>query len=148
MSNTPELVLVGGGNMGSALVGGLVASGMDPRTITVVEIDAAKRSDLAARFGVVTSAGIVAGRGAVVAVKPADAPAAAASLATAGTPREIIARLNSELVKAAVASDLKERLAVLGAEPAVTSPERFGALLKSETEKYGKIVRALGLKAD
>ena len=58
MSNTPELVLVGGGNMGSALVGGLVASGMDPRTITVVEIDAAKRSDLAARFGVVTSAGI------------------------------------------------------------------------------------------
>jgi pyrroline-5-carboxylate reductase len=87
MSNTPELVLVGGGNMGSALVGGLVASGMDPRGITVVEIDAAKRSDLAARFGVATSAGIVAGRGAVVAVKPADAPSAAAALAWAGTPR-------------------------------------------------------------
>ena len=66
----------------------------------------------------------------------------------AAAPRDIIARLNGELVKAGNANDLKERLAVLGAEPLVTSPERFNAFLKSETEKYGKIVRALGLKAE
>lgn len=56
-------------------------------------------------------------------------------------------RLNAELVKVANTPELRERLATLGAEAVVTSPEQFTAFLKSETENYGKIVRALGLKA-
>jgi tripartite-type tricarboxylate transporter receptor subunit TctC len=43
-------------------------------------------------------------------------------------------------------ADLRERLAVLGVEPAGKSAEQMAAYLKSEIDKYGKIVRAIGLK--
>ncbi len=71
-----------------------------------------------------------------------------ALLAPAGTPREIVMRLNAEIIKVANTPELRERLNTLGAEAVVTSPEQFTAFLRSETAKYGKIVRALGLRAD
>ena len=71
-----------------------------------------------------------------------------ALLLPAGTSRDIVMRLHAEIAKAGGAPDLRERLAALGAEPVVSSPEQFASFLKNETEKYGKIVRALGLKAD
>ena len=86
-SDRPQLVLVGGGNMGSALLGGLVAGRLDPRSITVVETDAAKRRTLQDTFGVVTSESVVPGDGALVAVKPADVPGVCGQLAALGVPR-------------------------------------------------------------
>ena len=86
---TNELVLIGGGNMGSALLGGLVAGGWDPQGIVVVEIDATKRSALESQFGVRTSAEIVGGNGAVIAVKPGDAVDVCARVAALGTPRAL-----------------------------------------------------------
>jgi pyrroline-5-carboxylate reductase len=86
-SEQPQLVLIGGGNMGSALLGGLVAGRLDPRQITVVETDSAKREALAARFGVATSATVVPGAGALVAVKPADVPGVCGQLAGLGVAR-------------------------------------------------------------
>jgi tripartite-type tricarboxylate transporter receptor subunit TctC len=71
-----------------------------------------------------------------------------ALLVPAGTPREIVMRLNADIARAANTPELRERLNTLGAEVVVTSPEQFSAFLKSETEKYGRVVRALGLKAD
>ena len=87
MTSRPRLVVVGGGNMGTALVAGLVASGWDPATITVVEIDADKRSLLERDLGVCTSPSAVVADGAIVAVKPGDVPAVVAELAALGTPR-------------------------------------------------------------
>lgn len=87
MSTRARLVVVGGGNMGAALVAGLVASGWDPASMIVVEIDAAKREALARDLGVQTSAEVVAADGAIVAVKPADVPSVVAELARLGTPR-------------------------------------------------------------
>lgn len=84
-----ELVLVGGGNMGSALLGGLVAAGWDPSGIVVVELDPAKRAGLEREFGVRTSGDIVAGNGAVLAVKPGDTAAVCARVAALGTPRAL-----------------------------------------------------------
>jgi pyrroline-5-carboxylate reductase len=77
-----ELVIVGGGKMGEALLGGLVASRWaDPTELAVVEPVAARRDELTARFpGVTVSADPVPAAGAVVAVKPADVPAACRSL--------------------------------------------------------------------
>lgn len=87
MTSRARLVVVGGGNMGAALVAGLVASGWDPGSVTVVEIDAAKRTSLEHDLGVRTSASTVPADGAIVAVKPADVPAVVAELAELGTPR-------------------------------------------------------------
>ena len=81
------LVVMGGGNMGGALVGGLVAAGWEPDRITVVDPDAAKRDSLAALHGVVTAAEPSRADGAVVAVKPGDAAAVCIRLGELGVPR-------------------------------------------------------------
>lgn len=73
--------------MGTALVGGLIHGGWNPSTITVVEIDSAKRAALEAVYGVQTSEQIVEADGALIAVKPADAVAVCALAVTAGVPR-------------------------------------------------------------
>lgn len=86
---TNEIVLVGGGNMGSALLGGLVAAGWNPAGIVVVELDAGKRAGLERDFGVRTSEAPVAGGGAVIAVKPGDAAAVCAQVAALGIPRAL-----------------------------------------------------------
>lgn len=87
MSGAVRLVVVGGGNMGAALVGGLVDGGWDPASICVVEIDAAKREALASSTGVHVSADLVPADGAVVAVKPGDVAAVSTRLAALGVQR-------------------------------------------------------------
>jgi len=69
-------------------------------------------------------------------------------LAPAGTPKEIIAKWNAELVKILGTPDVKERLLAQGAEPAPGTPEQFAALIKSEIPKYAKIVKDSGAKVD
>jgi tripartite-type tricarboxylate transporter receptor subunit TctC len=69
-------------------------------------------------------------------------------LAPAGTPREIITRLNAELVKALSAPDLKEKLAGIGIEPKTDTPEQFDAFIRSETERYAKVIKAAGIKGE
>ena len=82
-----RLVIIGGGNMGTALVGGLIHGGWQPSSITVVEIDASKRAALEADYGVTTSNSVVNADGALIAVKPSDAVAVCASAVAAGVPR-------------------------------------------------------------
>lgn len=69
-------------------------------------------------------------------------------LAPAGTPREIITRLNAELVKALAAPDTREKLASIGIEPMTDTPEQFAAFIRSETERYAKVIKAAGIKGE
>ncbi len=71
-----------------------------------------------------------------------------AVFAPVATPREVVARLDAELVKAVNAPDVRERFAALGVEPASKTSEQMAVYLKSEIDKYGRIVRAIGLKID
>jgi tripartite-type tricarboxylate transporter receptor subunit TctC len=71
-----------------------------------------------------------------------------AVLVPAATPRDVIRRLDAELVKVVTAPDLRDRFAALGVEPASKTAEQMAAYLKSEIDKYGKIVRAIGLKIE
>ncbi|MGH8618018.1 MAG: Bug family tripartite tricarboxylate transporter substrate binding protein [Burkholderiales bacterium] len=66
----------------------------------------------------------------------------------AGTPREIVSRMNGEMVKALKTDDLKQRLSQQAFEPSITTPEEFGAYLLNEQAKYAKIVKAIGLKPE
>lgn len=86
-TGTSRLVIIGGGNMGTALLGGLIASGWKASDITVVELDAEKRLALESTYGVRTSDVIVGGHGALIAVKPGDAANVCAQLAGLGIPR-------------------------------------------------------------
>lgn len=87
MDLSQSLVIVGGGNMGTALVGGLIDSGLNPSNITVVEIDPQKCSTLESSFGIHTSDVIVGGDGVLIAVKPGDAAAVSAQAGELGVRR-------------------------------------------------------------
>ena len=69
-------------------------------------------------------------------------------LAPAGTPRPIVMRLNSELVKIMHSPELKEKLAASGTEPLTSTPEEFAAYIKREMTKWGDVIRKSGAKAD
>ena len=64
----------------------------------------------------------------------------------AGTPPAIIARLNQETVKAVGSSEVREKLLGAGVEPEAGTPEQLAAKLRAETEKWGKVVKAAGMK--
>ncbi len=68
-------------------------------------------------------------------------------LAPAGTPRDILSRLNAEVQKALGAPDMRERLAKLGAEAMTMTPEQFNDFLKQEHANLGEVMRASGVKA-
>jgi tripartite-type tricarboxylate transporter receptor subunit TctC len=70
-------------------------------------------------------------------------------LAPAGTPREIIDRLNAEIAKALESPDVRERLAPGGlSELPGGTPERFGDFIKTEIGKWSKVVKESGAKID
>ena len=66
----------------------------------------------------------------------------------AGIPRDIVARLNGELVRVLNTTDMKERLAKLGTEVRAGTPETFGSWLGTEQAKWAKVVRQSGVKFD
>ena len=69
-------------------------------------------------------------------------------LAPAGTPRDIIGRLNAEIVKLLNSADVKERFAKQGVEVRTSTPEQFSTFLRSEVDRWGKVIRDAGIKAD
>ncbi|MCE7529093.1 tripartite tricarboxylate transporter substrate binding protein [Polynucleobacter sp. IMCC 29146] len=69
-------------------------------------------------------------------------------LAPAGTPKPIIERLNKELVSIVATPDFKVLMEKNGAEPISNSPDQFGSMIRAEVERYGKVVKNIGLKLD
>lgn len=69
-------------------------------------------------------------------------------VAPTGTPREAIALLNGEIVKALKLPDILERLAGDGAVAVGSTPEEFGAYIKSEITKWSAVIKAAGATAD
>ena len=68
--------------------------------------------------------------------------------APAGTPAAIISKLNSEIVSAIKTPDIRDFITREGAEPVGSSPQEFGAHLKSEIGRYTNVARAANLKVD
>ena len=71
-----------------------------------------------------------------------------ALLAPAGTPREIVARLNSTVAAIGQTPEIRDRLVAQGAEPLGGTPEQVAAFVRSEIEKWGKVVAASGARAE
>jgi len=69
-------------------------------------------------------------------------------VAPAGTPHEVVVKLNRAFVAALNAPETKTRFASLLAEPVGNSPEQFGSFMKIELAKYEKVVKATGAKVD
>jgi tripartite-type tricarboxylate transporter receptor subunit TctC len=71
-----------------------------------------------------------------------------AVIAPKGTPPAVVEKLKAEIHKALADPEVKERLAGLGAVAAPTSPQELGTLVRTEHERYGKLIREAGIKAN
>ena len=69
-------------------------------------------------------------------------------VAPAGTPKDIIDRWHGEIAKVVATSEVKERLETLGFAPVANMPDEFGARIKLETARWGKVVHDANIKAD
>jgi tripartite-type tricarboxylate transporter receptor subunit TctC len=70
------------------------------------------------------------------------------AFAPAGTPKEIVAALNREIARALASPEIRERFAVLGFTPVGSSPDEFKALIRSDMETWGKVIRAGNLRPE
>jgi tripartite-type tricarboxylate transporter receptor subunit TctC len=66
----------------------------------------------------------------------------------AGTPQPVIDRLNTELRKALANGEVRAKLAQQGAEPLGSSPEEYGAYIRKEIDRWGKVVKQSGVTAE
>jgi tripartite-type tricarboxylate transporter receptor subunit TctC len=69
-------------------------------------------------------------------------------LVPTGTPKEIVTRLHKEIVAGIGQPKVSEALVRLGTRPTTTTPDEFGAFIRSETAKYGKLIKAADIKVE
>jgi tripartite-type tricarboxylate transporter receptor subunit TctC len=67
-------------------------------------------------------------------------------IAPAGTPADVVNKLQREIARGLLAPDVKENLAAQGAEPVGSTPEQFTAFIKAEQAKWGKVIRESGIR--
>lgn len=101
----------------------------------------------------VTSAGRISAAPQVPTVAEAGLPGYDATgwfgvVMPAGTPPAIVGRMNSELVAALKRSDIRDRVIAAGAEPSPSTPAEFGALIRSEIDKWAEVVKLSGARVD
>jgi tripartite-type tricarboxylate transporter receptor subunit TctC len=68
--------------------------------------------------------------------------------APAGTPKQVVARLNDEIVRILQTQHARDWFAAQGGEPMPETPEQFGAFIAAEHARWGKVIREAGIKAD
>lgn len=69
-------------------------------------------------------------------------------MAPAGTPRPVIDFVNAEIHRVLTLPEVRERFSGLGADPTPGTPEKFGAVMAADAEKWGRVIRQSGVRAD
>lgn len=138
----------GGGPAGVALAGGevlvapLAASSAIPYVksgrVKMIAVTAARRLTLAPDWPTVSESG----------VPGFEATNWTALAAPAGTPRDIIAKINADTNRALGMADVRERMAGLSTEAVGSTPEQAAAKIRDESERYGRLIRLLKIKRD
>jgi len=106
--------------------------------LRLLAVTSAKRSPLAAQTPTIAESG----------VPGYDMRGWNAMVAPRATPRPVIERLNAEIVATIKSPEARERLAGQGYEPEAGTPQQLGDMIKSELARYGKLVKAVGMKAE
>jgi tripartite-type tricarboxylate transporter receptor subunit TctC len=69
-------------------------------------------------------------------------------MAPAATPRAIVDRLNAEVTRVLGQPEIREKFLTLGADPLPSTPEHFAAVIRTDAEKSGRLIKAAGVRAD
>ena len=117
---------------------GVFIAARDERALARLAVTSAKRTPAAPDFPTVAESGLPG----------YEAVSWYGLFAPAGTPRDIVVRLNAETVRALKLPDVRQLMLAQGAEPVSDSPEQFAALVRTDIAKWGEVVRKSGAKAD
>jgi tripartite-type tricarboxylate transporter receptor subunit TctC len=127
---------------GEASVGFPATSSVLPQTragkLRAIAVTTPKRSSIAPDIPTIAESG----------VPGYDVTSWYGLMVPAGTPKDIVARLHAATATALGQAEVKERFAATDLEPAGSAPEQFGAYVRDEVAKWGKIIRASGMKAE
>ena len=80
--------------------------------------------------------------------KGQEADTLAGFLVPAGTPKEVVGKLSAEIQRILAQPDIREKISVQGFDVISSTPEQFAAQIRSEVEKWGKVIRSAGIKVD
>lgn len=108
------------------------------RRLTALAVTSPNRSPLAPEVPTLVESG----------VRGVDVGSWYALVAPAATPREVITRLNAEVVKLTATPDYRQQLEKQGFEPVTSSPDQFAAFVQAELDKWGRIIKAAGIKSE
>jgi tripartite-type tricarboxylate transporter receptor subunit TctC len=138
----------GGGESIIALVSGHVSVTIASMLGTMPQVRAGKARALG-----VTSARRVASAPDIPTIAEAGVPGYESLqwyglLAPAGTPKNVVAKLNAESNRVLAMQDLKDRLTASSIDTAGSTPEEFGKFIRTELDKWGPVVKAAGIKAN
>ena len=106
--------------------------------VKALAVTTAKRSSLAPELPTVAESGLAG----------FDISTWFGIFAPAGTPREAVARLHAEFTRALAAPDVREKMINLGAEPVGNTPAEFATYIRAEADKYARVIKASGARAD
>ena len=106
--------------------------------VKALAVTTAKRSELAADLPTVAESGLPG----------FDISTWFGVFAPAGTPKDVVAKLHDEFTRALALPEVREKMLNLGAEPVGNTPEQFAAYIRSEAEKYARVIKASGAKVD
>jgi tripartite-type tricarboxylate transporter receptor subunit TctC len=106
-------------------------------TLQLIAVSTEKRSPLAPDWPTLSESGI-----------PVDLSVRAALFAPAGTPKALITKINTDVVRILQSPDTRERFASLGVEPVGSTPEQLDAAIKTATTQIGKVVKRAQIKVE
>ena len=131
----------GSGPLTTDLLGGQVTMSFDTITPVLPHIKAGKLRALAVTTGKRSSALPEVPTLAESGLKGFDTGTWFGVLAPVATPKEVTARLSSEMIKIIQSPDFRKRMEEIGAEPIGNTPEQMAQQIKDDTERFGKLVR-------
>jgi tripartite-type tricarboxylate transporter receptor subunit TctC len=135
----PAVADVMGGNVSMALANTLVAlPHVKAGRLRGIAITSARRSTLVPELPTIAES----------AVRGFEAGTWYGLLAPAGTPRDVVSRLNRAVVQIVQLPDVREKLAAQGAEPLTGSPEQAGEFVRREISRWAKVVKAANIRLD
>ncbi len=132
----------------SDLIGGQVVAGFDNVLSSVPHVKAGRLRAIAVSGGKRSPALPDVPTVAQAALPGFDVTVWQGILAPAGTPRELVARLHSEIVGALQKPDVQSRMAALGVDIIGSTPQEFGAFIKRDIEKWAVVIKASGARID
>jgi tripartite-type tricarboxylate transporter receptor subunit TctC len=134
----PALVALLGGQVDFQIADVAAIPHVRAGKLRALAVTTAKRSALVPEIPTIAESG----------VPGFDVPSATGILAPAGTPREVVAKINAAINRALATEEVRQRLNAQGFEPAPATPEEFGAFLASEVRKYARVIQEAGVRLD